>query len=192
MASQSMKDIPPWLQSMNFDPKAPLSSLETAQILMKYTDHRINENNIEERLHTDNKLKSIIDTLGSLARAFRVTTDTHETMISDLSLKINTVSDYLEHIIVSLKAGLHEAFFRIGADIRQIITNISSSFNSRSMNHNIGKLDSYPNDVPSPRPGHAPTSSNVFVQGPVPPVTTVTPPCSPTSAKENILENSFT
>ena len=189
---QNMSDIPPWIQSMGIvDLTAPLSNLDVAKILMKYIDHRIDENNIEERLHTDDKLKSIIDTLASLAKAFRVTTDTHETMISDLSLKINTVSVYFEHLIANLRSGLHEAFSRIGADIKQIITKISSSTSQSkdNMNHNIVNQLCTSDQVPLSRPHCASISSKTSVQeSRSPSTTTATVSCSPTSRKERVLD----
>ena len=121
-----MSNIPPWFKSLNIDPAAPVSTIDVARIAMSYCDHRIQENNMEERLRTGEELKSIISTLGSLAKAFRVNTDAHEASIADLSLKINSISIYFEQLLSSLKSGLHDAFFRIGSDMRQVFAKLSS------------------------------------------------------------------
>lgn len=141
-----MQNIPSWLESLNIDidPTAPLSNEDTVRLLMGYCDHRITENNREERTFTKEMLTPVIQSLGDVAKAFRVHADATETKIGDLSLKINSISIYFEEIIKNLKGGLHDIFFQIGSDMRKIITDIKSckfcaeSSSSQAMTDNQG------------------------------------------------------
>lgn len=119
-----MSNTPPWLQSLNIDPDTPLSTIDVARILLKYCDQRIQENNIEERNHTNEKMKLLSSALGSVARTVRDNADATETILADLSLKINTFSLYFEQLMNNLKSGLHHVFFQIGSDMRQVWSHI--------------------------------------------------------------------
>ena len=128
-----MMNSRPWLQSLKIDPTKPLTNLEIAEILIKYCDKRILENNCFERHLTGEMLKPVISSLGSVAREMRTRADTTDTKLADLVLKVNTVSQYFEHLFTSLKSGLHDTFFRIGSDMRQVLDRMF--INHKTQNH---------------------------------------------------------
>ena len=117
-----MVDIPPWLQGLDVDPSAPLSNEDLVKVFTKYCDHQIKENNRLERELTNDKLKLVIDELGSV----KTCTDAHETMITELALKINTFNMYFEQLIHNLQVGLHDAFFRVGSHMQQVFSKLLS------------------------------------------------------------------
>ena len=88
----AMVDIPPWLQGLDINPRETLSNEDFIKVFTRYCDHQIRENNCLERDLTNDKLKLVIAEL----RSVRTCTDTHETLITDLALKINTFSMYFE------------------------------------------------------------------------------------------------
>ena len=155
-------NIPPWLKSLNIDPTAPLSSLDVARILMNYCDHRIEENNAEERYRIDEELKAIINTLGSLAKTFRAHADSTDTVLADIALKMNTFSLYFEQLLNNIKSGLHDAFFKVGSDMRKVFCSIKSlgsheNHSSTESNHIHENLVSAANEFSSwPSVSHPP------------------------------------
>ena len=153
-----MENIPPWFASLNIDPKTPLSGIDIARVLMSYCDHRINENNLEERSHTNEKVKVVISKIGTMSDTFTKHIKAHETMLNDLTVKINTFSLYFEHLMNNLKSGLHEVFFSIGTDIRQVRSyflprNFSDQTpKSTSTSSNHTELNHVPHTQPKPAP----------------------------------------
>ena len=153
-----MDNIPPWFASLDIDPKTPLSGIDIARVLMSYCDHRINENNLEERSHTNEKVKVVISKLGTMSDTFTSHIKSHETMLNDLSVKINTFGLYFEHLMNNLKSGLHQVFFSIGSDIRQVRSyflprNFSDQTpKSTSTSSNHTELNHVPHTQPQPVP----------------------------------------
>ena len=125
-----MNIIPPWLKDI---------------------DIKINANNIDERDHTNEKLKLVLAKIESIEETFKTRADSHETMLTELELKVNTFSIYFEQLLHSLKDGLHKVFFRIGSDMKQLFTKTSSCNSQRSnqtIPHNIHIQEDHVPDHP--------------------------------------------
>ena len=107
----SLSEMPD--QTMS-DPKAPLSTSDLAKLLMQYCDNRMRmtssdckDSQIAERDSTNEKIQAVVkgfsDSISLLRQKFGEEHHHISALVTDVELKLSTVSSYLEHHLNSLR-----------------------------------------------------------------------------------------
>ena len=99
------------------DPKAPLSMTDLATLLQNQCDLKIKQNNFIERDLTTDKIRLIHehfnDRLNIVNEVVEKLTSTNEAKVSEINMKIETISSYQEQLIHNLKLGLQDVLLLI-------------------------------------------------------------------------------
>ena len=116
-------------------PKSLLSSEDLVVLLtrqfnkrisedLKYEKELVKDDLKHERELTDDKIKILADKLGTISELFFNHIKVQNDKISDLDLKIETLSSYNEQLLHNLKFGLQDTFKSVQYDVWSLHTQI--------------------------------------------------------------------
>ena len=107
---QEMSEVLP-----NVDPKAALSTVDLVKLLLNHCNSNKEEGKKREEaeiVHTDNKIKAVIDGFGkqlsNVIVAINLYNSDQADRIKDLELKLETQASYQEQLLYSLRSVLQE------------------------------------------------------------------------------------